>query len=104
MWDRQTIDLLCSMNAKLDALKKQIGKVVSEDAAIESEVAILVDDATKLKAAFTQLQAEVATGGAPSPQAMADLKAAVDGVTKTLPAPVASDVEDNPADADEPPL
>ena len=70
MWDRQTIELLCTMNTKLDAIQTQLRKFKmsqdAADAAIESEVAILVTDAAALKTAFAQLEAEVATGGPPA--------------------------------------
>lgn len=58
---------------------------MSEDAAIEAQVTILVADAAALKAAFATLQAEVAGGGTPSDQAMTDLTAAVSAITGTVP-------------------
>ena len=77
------------MNTKLDAIQTQLRKFKmsqdAADAAIESEVAILVTDAAALKTAFAQLEAEVATGGPPSAKTLADLKNAVDGVTGTIP-------------------
>lgn len=73
--------------AKLNAIQQQLGKIMSEDAAIEAEVTVLVADAVALKTAFAALEAEVAAGTPPSAQTLADLKAAVDGVTATVPPP-----------------
>jgi hypothetical protein len=70
---------------QMQQLKLQLGKVMSEDAAIEAQVAILTSDATALATAFAALQAEVAGGGSPTDQAMTDLTNAVAAITGTIP-------------------
>jgi hypothetical protein len=89
LWSRLVDEVVNRFSApvlvQLGAIQQQLGTLMSEDAAIEAEVAVLVADAVKLKDAFATLQAEVANGAAPSAQTMADLKAAVDGVTATVP-------------------
>jgi hypothetical protein len=66
-------------------LNQQLGKILSEDAAIEAQVAILVSDQAALASAFATLEAEVAAGTPPSPQTLADLTAAVSAITGTIP-------------------
>jgi predicted nucleic acid-binding Zn-ribbon protein len=70
---------------QMQQLTKGQNKLMTADDAIEAEVAILQSDATALAAAFAALQAEVAAGGAPSAQTLADLEAAVGAVTATVP-------------------
>ena len=71
--------------ARLDEIQQQLGNLMSEDAAIEAQVAILVADANTLKTAFATLEAEVAAGAAPSAQTMTDLTNAVSAITGTVP-------------------
>jgi hypothetical protein len=70
---------------QLNEIQQQLGKLMSEDAAIESEVTILVADAAALKAAFATLQAEVTAGQPLLPQTLTDLSNAVSAITGTVP-------------------
>jgi hypothetical protein len=71
--------------AQVATIQKEMGIVMSDDAAIEAEVAVLVQDAKALKAAFDKLAAEVAAGQPLNPQTLTDLANAVGAVTATLP-------------------
>jgi len=66
-------------------IQKEMGIIMSDDAAIEAEVAVLVVDATALQTAFAKLQAEVADGQPLNSQTLTDLANAVGAVTATLP-------------------
>jgi hypothetical protein len=77
-WAEQIFDAI-------QQLQKGSTQIMSEDAAIEAQVAILTSDATALATAFAALQAEVAGGGSPTDQAMTDLTNAVAAITGTIP-------------------
>lgn len=79
------------MQQTLQQISQQLGKLVSEDAAIEAQVTILQQDVTQLgtqgtalQTAFNNLEAEVAAGGAPSAQTMTDLANVVSAVTTAI--------------------
>jgi hypothetical protein len=80
---------LLAQNQQLLMQMQQVQKgnttIMSEDAAIEAQVAILVADQTALATAFATLNEELAAGTPPSAQTMTDLTNAVSAITGTIP-------------------
>lgn len=72
---------------QMQQANQQLGKLVSEDAAVEQDVAAINTDVTALTALIASLE-NVNVGDTITPQTKADLDAAVAALGKLVPPPV----------------